>query len=248
MNSTPNSAQRKGYSGTAIATRVSPLAVHYGLGLAEHDTEGRVITAEFPDFFLVDVYTPNSGAELLRLDYRQQWDLAFYDFLKKLEADKPVLVCGDMNVAHTDIDLAHPAANYNKAAGYMQAEIDGMDRYLAGGAGGYFPVFLSRQAQRVFLVELSGRGPEPERGLENRLFPGFACIYAPDQGGVYPAAGSRQRPLPGGCGGGVSRPYFSDISLFPASKWRRKGFVLSFFVFFPEKMAVFCLGTGFASK
>ena len=86
------------------------MAVRYGIGLAEHDTEGRVITAEFPDFYLVNVYTPNSGAELLRLDYRQQWDLAFYDFLKKLEADKPVLVCGDMNVAHTDIDLANPAA------------------------------------------------------------------------------------------------------------------------------------------
>lgn len=136
-----HSAQRKGYSGTAIATRISPLAVRYGIGLAEHDTEGRVITAEFPDFYLVNVYTPNSGAELLRLDYRQQWDLAFYGFLKKLEADKPVLVCGDMNVAHTDIDLAHPAANYNKAAGYMQAEIDGMDRYLAGGLVDTFRYF-----------------------------------------------------------------------------------------------------------
>lgn len=127
------SAQRKGYSGTAVATRVEPLSVRYGIGIPEHDTEGRVLTLEFADFYLVDVYTPNSGSELLRLGYRQQWDGAFYDFVKSLEQTKPVLVCGDMNVAHTDIDLANPAANYNKAAGYMQAEIDGMNRYLSGG-------------------------------------------------------------------------------------------------------------------
>lgn len=128
-----NSADRKGYSGTAIAVKEAPLEVKYDIGLKEHDAEGRVITAEYPGFYLVNVYTPNSGAELLRLDYRQQWDKAFYDFLKELEKKKPVLVCGDMNVAHTNIDLANPAANYNKSAGYMQVEIDGMDRYLNGG-------------------------------------------------------------------------------------------------------------------
>lgn len=127
------SAQRKGYSGTAVATRIEPLSVRCGIDCPEHDTEGRVLTLEFADFYLVDVYTPNSGAELLRLEYRAQWDIAFYRYLKSLEQVKPVLVCGDMNVAHTDIDLANPAANYNKAAGYMQVEIDGMERYLQGG-------------------------------------------------------------------------------------------------------------------
>lgn len=136
-----NSAQRKGYSGTAIATRVEPLEVRNDIGLEEHDAEGRVITMEFPAFYLVDVYTPNSGAELLRLDYRREWDRAFFDFLKGLEKKKPVVVCGDMNVAHTDIDLAHPAANYNKSAGYMQAEIDGMDRYLNNGLVDTFRYF-----------------------------------------------------------------------------------------------------------
>jgi exodeoxyribonuclease-3 len=124
-----NSAERKGYSGTAILSKVQPISVSYDIGLPEHDTEGRVICAEFPGFYLVTVYVPNSGSELLRLAYRQTWDAAFLKYLKKLEKTKPVLVCGDFNVAHKAIDLARPKENYNKAAGYMQEEIDGMEAY-----------------------------------------------------------------------------------------------------------------------
>lgn len=126
-----NSAEKKGYSGTAIISKKQPLNVSYDLGIEEHDTEGRVIAAEFEDFILVTVYTPNSGSELKRLDYRQTWDQAFLNYLKELEQTKPVVVCGDLNVAHKDIDLARPKPNYNKSAGYMQAEIDGLDNYVA---------------------------------------------------------------------------------------------------------------------
>lgn len=125
-----NSAEKKGYSGTAIITRIKPLNVTADMGLAEHDTEGRVLCAEFETFYLVTVYTPNSGSELKRLDYRQSWDKDFADYLKALEQTKPVVVCGDLNVAHQDIDLARPKQNYNKSAGYMQAEIDGFDRLV----------------------------------------------------------------------------------------------------------------------
>lgn len=128
-----HSAQRKGYSGTAILTKQPAMSVSYGIGIEEHDQEGRVITAEFDRFYLVNVYVPNSGSELLRLDYRQEWDKALFGFLKKLEETKPVVLCGDMNVAHKPIDIARPKANYNKAAGFMQEEIDGMDRYTEGG-------------------------------------------------------------------------------------------------------------------
>lgn len=136
-----NSAERKGYSGTAVACRTAPINVNYDMGFEQHDAEGRVVTAEYPDFYLVNVYTPNSGAELMRLGYRQAWDLAFFEFIKGLERSKPVLVCGDLNVAHTDIDLANPAANYNKSAGYMQQEIDGLERYLSGGLVDTFRYF-----------------------------------------------------------------------------------------------------------
>ena len=127
------SAIKKGYSGTAILTKTKPISIKNGLGIEEHDTEGRVITAEFEKFYLVTVYTPNSGGELKRLPYREQWDLAFYNHLKELEKTKPVIVCGDLNVAHKDIDLARPKPNYNKSAGYMQTEIDGLDRYTNNG-------------------------------------------------------------------------------------------------------------------
>jgi exodeoxyribonuclease-3 len=126
-----NSAVRKGYSGTAILTRQQPLAVRNDIGIEEHDQEGRVIAAEFDDYYLVTVYTPNSGSELKRLGYRQHWDKAFLQYLKQLEQHKPVVVCGDLNVAHRDIDLARPKENYNKAAGYMQEEIDGMNALIA---------------------------------------------------------------------------------------------------------------------
>ena len=125
-----NSADKKGYSGTAMLTRQQPIAVQYDMGIAEHDYEGRVIAAEFDGYFLINVYTPNSGSELKRLGYRQHWDADFLRYLKKLELTKPVILCGDLNVAHHNIDLSRPKENYNKTAGYMQQEIDGMDNYL----------------------------------------------------------------------------------------------------------------------
>lgn len=128
-----NSAEKKGYSGTAILSKEKPLSVTVDIGLEEHDTEGRVITAEYKDFYLITVYTPNSGSELKRLPYRQTWDSAFLAFIKNLEKTKPVIVCGDLNVAHKEIDLARPKPNYNKSAGYMQDEIDGMDQYHQAG-------------------------------------------------------------------------------------------------------------------
>ncbi|GDY24679.1 exodeoxyribonuclease [Agarivorans sp. Toyoura001] len=128
-----NSAVKKGYSGTAILTKEKPLSVEYDMGIEEHDQEGRVIAAEYEQFILVTVYTPNSGSQLKRLEYRQQWDADFLVYLKGLEARKPVFVCGDLNVAHKDIDLARPKPNYNKSAGYTQAEIDGIDNLTAAG-------------------------------------------------------------------------------------------------------------------
>jgi len=128
-----NSAQKKGYSGTAILSKIQPLCVQNDIGISEHDQEGRVVAAEFEGFFLVTVYTPNSGSELKRLDYRKQWDADFLSYLKNLEKTKPVILCGDLNVAHTDIDLARPKPNYNKTAGYTQQEIDGMNNLINAG-------------------------------------------------------------------------------------------------------------------
>ena len=128
-----NEAKKKGYSGTAILSKKSPLSVSYGIGIDEHDHEGRVVCLEFTDFYLVNVYVPNSGNTLLRLPYRQRWDADFYSYLKGLESKKPVVVCGDFNVAHKSIDLARPKPNYNKSAGHMQEEIDGMDNYVSAG-------------------------------------------------------------------------------------------------------------------
>ncbi len=125
-----NESVRKGYSGTAILTKIEPLSVSLGMGIEEHDQEGRITTLEFTNFFLVCVYVPNSGSELARLSYRQKWDLDFCQYLKQLELKKSVMVCGDFNVAHHPIDLARPKENYNKAAGYMQEEIDGMDHFI----------------------------------------------------------------------------------------------------------------------
>ncbi len=128
-----NSAVKKGYSGTAVLTKQEPLSVSRDIGIEEHDQEGRVLCLEYDAFYLVNVYVPNSGSDLKRLGYRQTWDLAFFNYLKNLEKTKPVVVCGDFNVAHKEIDLARPKPNYNKSAGFMQEEIDGMDRFTQGG-------------------------------------------------------------------------------------------------------------------
>ena len=128
-----NEAERKGYSGTAILTKHVPIAVTYYIGKEEHDNEGRITCAEFEEYFLITAYVPNSGSELARLGYRQTWDKEFLGYLKNLEKTKPVIVCGDFNVAHKAIDLARPKENYNKAAGFMQEEIDGMDAFTSNG-------------------------------------------------------------------------------------------------------------------
>lgn len=116
-----NYAEKKGYSGTAIFTKQKPLSVSYGIGIDEHDKEGRVITLEFDKFYMVTVYTPNSQNELARLSYRMEWEDAFRSYLKKLEETKPVVVCGDMNVAHKEIDLKNPKTN-RKNAGFTDEE------------------------------------------------------------------------------------------------------------------------------
>ncbi len=128
-----NSAEKKGYSGTCIASKIEPYEVIYGIGIQKHDNEGRVITLDLPDFYLVDVYTPNSKRELLRLDYRHnEWDKDFLSFLLGLNKIKPVIVCGDLNVAPEEIDLTNPKTN-RMNAGFTDEERDGFRNYLSSG-------------------------------------------------------------------------------------------------------------------
>ncbi|MEA4922878.1 MAG: exodeoxyribonuclease III [Eubacteriaceae bacterium] len=124
------SAERKGYSGTLLLTKKKPLDVAYGIGIEEHDHEGRVITAEYEDFYLINVYTPNSGSELARLDYRMEWENDFRGYIEGM--DKPVIVCGDMNVAHREMDLKNPKAN-RKNAGFTDEERNKMDELQNAG-------------------------------------------------------------------------------------------------------------------
>lgn len=127
-----NSAEKKGYSGTAVFTRIPPVSVEYGIGIEKHDHEGRVITLEFGDFYLVNVYTPNSQRELVRLNYRMEWEDAFREYLLRLDKKKPVIVCGDMNVARTEIDLKNPKTN-TKNAGFTAEERGKMESLLQSG-------------------------------------------------------------------------------------------------------------------
>ena len=127
-----NYAQKKGYSGTAIFTKQEPLSVFYGMGIEEHDQEGRVITLEYETYFLVTVYTPNAQDGLARIDYRMSWEDAFLNYLKELEKTKPVIVCGDLNVAHEEIDLKNPKTNRGNA-GFSDQEREKMSRLLANG-------------------------------------------------------------------------------------------------------------------
>lgn len=128
-----SSAEKKGYSGTAILSKTKPLGITKEMGIAEYDTEGRIICAEFTGFYLVNVYVPNSGQQLDRLGYRKKWDAAFLGYLKNLEKKKPVIIAGDFNVAHQAIDLKNDKSNYNKTAGYTQIEIDGMTNLTSAG-------------------------------------------------------------------------------------------------------------------
>lgn len=127
-----NSAEKKGYSGTAVFSKQEPLSVTKGIGIDEHDHEGRVITLEFEEFYFVTVYTPNSQDELKRLDYRMKWENDFLAYLKQLEQDKPVIFCGDLNVAHTEIDLKNPKTN-RKNAGFTDEERNKLTELLQAG-------------------------------------------------------------------------------------------------------------------
>lgn len=141
-----NAAEKAGYSGTLILTKRKPLSVSNGMGIPEHDTEGRVITAEFESFYLVTVYTPNAQNGLARIDYRMSWDRAFLDFVKDLEKAKPVIFCGDLNVAHQEIDLARPAANRNNA-GFSEQERAAFDTIVEHGFIDTFRHFYPDKAE-----------------------------------------------------------------------------------------------------
>ena len=139
-----NYAEKKGYSGTAVFTREEPISVAYGIGREEHDREGRVITLEYPEFYLVTVYTPNSQNELARLPYRMQWEEDFLAYLKKLEEKKPVIFCGDLNVAHKEIDLKNPKTN-RKNAGFTDEEREKFSQLLDAGFIDTFRYFYPEQ-------------------------------------------------------------------------------------------------------
>ncbi|MAF88919.1 MAG: exodeoxyribonuclease III [Euryarchaeota archaeon] len=135
-----NSAEKKGYSGTAVFSKEEPLSVTNGIGIEKHDKEGRVVSCEFDDYFLVNVYTPNAQNELARIDYRVDWDKAFLNYIKTLEKSKPVITCGDFNVAHKAIDLARPKQNEGNA-GYSEQERAGFDAYINAGFVDSFRIF-----------------------------------------------------------------------------------------------------------
>lgn len=139
-----NYAEKKGYSGTAIFTKEEPLSAAYGIGIEEHDKEGRVITLEFPDYYVITVYTPNSQTELARLEYRMNWEDAFREYLKGLEENKPVIVCGDLNVAHKEIDLKNPKTN-RKNAGFTDEERNKFTELLNSGFIDTFRYFYPEQ-------------------------------------------------------------------------------------------------------
>ena len=158
-----NGADKKGYSGTALAIK-NGLALNTwkDFGNEEHDGEGRVVHAEFENYILVNVYVPNSKAMLERLDYRQEWDKYVLKHLKELDSKKPVLFCGDLNVAHKDIDLARPKENYNKSAGFTQKEIDGLDAYTQSG---FIDSFRHLHPDKVQYTWWSFRGGARQRNV-----------------------------------------------------------------------------------
>jgi exodeoxyribonuclease-3 len=161
-----NPAEKKGYSGTAILSRKEPISVETGPKEEPFLPEGRIQCAEYADFYLVNVYVPNSGQGLKRLDYRESWDAAFLDYLKGLQEKKPVILCGDLNVAHRAIDLKNDKSNYNKTAGYTQTEIDGMDRLLKAG---FVDIFRERNPDTVAYTYWSYRFRARERNIGWRI-------------------------------------------------------------------------------
>lgn len=158
-----NYAQRKGYSGTAIFTKHKPLSVKYGMGIEEHDNEGRLITLEYDDFFLVTCYTPNSKQDLLRLDYRMVWEDAFRNYLLELNKTKSVIVCGDLNVAHKEIDLKNPKTN-RKNAGFTNQEREKMSILLDSGFTDTFRFFYPDKENEYSWWSYFGKSREKNTG------------------------------------------------------------------------------------
>ena len=158
-----NYAQRKGYSGTAIFTKHKPLSVKYGMGIEEHDNEGRLITLEYDDFFLVTCYTPNSKQDLLRLDYRMIWEDAFRNYLLELNKTKSVIVCGDLNVAHKEIDLKNPKTN-RKNAGFTDQEREKMSILLDSGFTDTFRFFYPDKENEYSWWSYFGKSREKNTG------------------------------------------------------------------------------------
>lgn len=158
-----NYAVKKGYSGTAIYTRHEPLSVSYGIGQEEHDQEGRVITLEYPDYYLITVYTPNSQDELRRLDYRMEWEEAFRSYLVALDAKKPIIVCGDLNVAHQEIDLKNPKTN-RRNAGFTDEERGKFQLLLDAGFVDTFRYFHPEARERYSWWSYRGRARERNAG------------------------------------------------------------------------------------
>ena len=158
-----NYAERKGYSGTAVFTRKHPLSVRYGIGIPEHDQEGRVITLEYPEFFLITVYTPNSQDALKRLEYRMRWEDAFLSYVKELDQKKPVIWCGDLNVAHKEIDLKNPKTNHMNA-GFTDEERGKMTDALKSGFVDTFRYFYPDAEQVYSWWSYRGRARENNTG------------------------------------------------------------------------------------
>ena len=161
-----NPAEKKGYSGTAILTKNPAVSMHNGPNSEPFLSEGRIQCADFKDFFLVNVYVPNSGQGLKRLDYREDWDAAFLDYLTALQRQKPLILCGDLNVAHTPQDLKNDKSNYNKTAGYTQTEIDGMDRLQASGL---IDIYRERNPKKEVYTYWSYRFKARERNTGWRI-------------------------------------------------------------------------------
>ncbi|MBN2482300.1 MAG: exodeoxyribonuclease III [Bacteroidales bacterium] len=161
-----SSAVKKGYSGTAVFTRPEPVKHYIKTGKEEHDQEGRMITVEYDKFYLVNLYVPNSGQDLKRLDYRREWDLHMQQYIKGLIKDKPVILTGDLNVAHEPVDLARPKENYNKSAGYTQVEIDGFKNYLEAG---FTDVYRERYPDKIQYTFWNQRFRARERNVGWRI-------------------------------------------------------------------------------
>jgi exodeoxyribonuclease-3 len=198
-----NSAEKKGYSGTALFMRRKPLAVTRGIGSPAHDAEGRALTAEFDDCYVIGVYVPNAQPELARIGFRQEWDRALLAYAKKLEKKKPVVFCGDLNVAHEEIDLARPKENVGNP-GFSDQERDGFREFIGAGFVDTFREF-EKGAGPLQLVDVSGGRARAEHRVAHRLRDGERGAETAVQARVDRAARDGERPLPGGVGVEVRR-------------------------------------------